>query len=189
MCVLCVCTAGFVCQLDISWSYHRERRLPWGNAFMRSSCKALAMWKCKLINPCFPNLLLGHDVCGEIESLTKTICILYFSDVTVIAKAYCLIISHFLILSEFWLAVSTQLFWLKLLSKLPDSISQLLSELLCLAQTNSGNLSYSSGSFLFSDFNCLCWPSLNFINSGTNSTSLHCIHITELNDSPCSALK
>jgi hypothetical protein len=32
--------AGFVCQLDTSWSCHRERSLPWGNASMRSSCGA-----------------------------------------------------------------------------------------------------------------------------------------------------
>jgi hypothetical protein len=31
-----------VCQLDTSWSYHRERSLPWGNASMRSSCKAFS---------------------------------------------------------------------------------------------------------------------------------------------------
>ena len=29
----------FVCHLDTSWSYHRERSLPWGDASMRSSCK------------------------------------------------------------------------------------------------------------------------------------------------------
>jgi hypothetical protein len=33
---------GFVCQLDTSWSYHRERNLPWGNDSMRSSCKAFS---------------------------------------------------------------------------------------------------------------------------------------------------
>ena len=36
-----VVLAGFVCQLDKSWSYHRERSLPCGNASMRSSCKTL----------------------------------------------------------------------------------------------------------------------------------------------------
>ena len=35
-------TAGFVCQLDTSWSYHRERSLSWENASMRSSCKAFS---------------------------------------------------------------------------------------------------------------------------------------------------
>jgi hypothetical protein len=34
--------AGFVYQLDTGWSYHRERSLPWGNASMRSSCKAFS---------------------------------------------------------------------------------------------------------------------------------------------------
>jgi len=34
--------AGYVCQLDTSWSYHRERSLPWGNASMRSSFKAFS---------------------------------------------------------------------------------------------------------------------------------------------------
>jgi hypothetical protein len=29
-----------LCQLDISWSYHRVRSFSWGNASMRSSCKA-----------------------------------------------------------------------------------------------------------------------------------------------------
>jgi hypothetical protein len=36
--LLCV-LAGFVCQLDTSWSYYRERSLPWGNVSMKSSCK------------------------------------------------------------------------------------------------------------------------------------------------------
>jgi hypothetical protein len=30
----------FLYKLDTSWSYRRERSLPWGNASMRSSCKA-----------------------------------------------------------------------------------------------------------------------------------------------------
>ena len=34
--------AGFVCQLDTGWSYHRERNFSWGNASMRSSCKAFS---------------------------------------------------------------------------------------------------------------------------------------------------
>jgi hypothetical protein len=117
-----------------SWSYHRERSFSWGNASMRSNCKAFsklvikgerplvggtisglvvlgsireqagqaskehpsmssasapAFWPawvpvltsfgdeqqygsvCR-INPFLPNLLLGHDVCAGIETLTKT---------------------------------------------------------------------------------------------------------------------
>jgi hypothetical protein len=34
--------AGFVCQLDIGWSYHRERSFSWGSTSMRSSCKAFS---------------------------------------------------------------------------------------------------------------------------------------------------
>jgi hypothetical protein len=34
--------ADFVCQPDTSWSYHREKSLPSGNASMRSSCKAFS---------------------------------------------------------------------------------------------------------------------------------------------------
>lgn len=44
-------------------------------------------------------------------------------------------------------------------------------------QTNSSNLFWSSGSFLFSGFNCLRWPALNFMNS---QTQLHCIALTAL---------
>jgi hypothetical protein len=38
-----VVLAGFVCQLDTGWSYHRERSLSWGNASMRSSCGAFSL--------------------------------------------------------------------------------------------------------------------------------------------------
>jgi hypothetical protein len=31
-----------LCQLDTSWSYHRERSFSWGNASMRSSCGAFS---------------------------------------------------------------------------------------------------------------------------------------------------
>jgi hypothetical protein len=40
----------------------------------------------------------------------------------VISAAYCWINSPFLVLSELWLAGSTQLFWLRLLSKNTDSV-------------------------------------------------------------------
>jgi hypothetical protein len=36
--------AGFVCQLDTSWSYHRKRSLSWENAPMRSNCKEYSQW-------------------------------------------------------------------------------------------------------------------------------------------------
>ena len=133
------CTGWVLCQLDTGWSYHRERILPWGNASMRSSCKAFsqlvikggrahygwchpwagspgfykkASWASQVkqsskqspsiasasapascpvwvpvltsfgdeqqcgsiswINHFLSNLLLGHDVCAGIKTLTKT---------------------------------------------------------------------------------------------------------------------
>jgi hypothetical protein len=47
-------------------------------------------------------------------------CKSYSPGVIVTSEAYCWINSPFLALSELWLAGSTQLFWLKLLSKLTD---------------------------------------------------------------------
>jgi hypothetical protein len=38
VCVL----ASFVCQLDTGWSYYKERSFSWGDASMRSSCKAFS---------------------------------------------------------------------------------------------------------------------------------------------------
>jgi hypothetical protein len=31
-----------LCQLDTSWSYHRERSFNWGSASMRYNCKAFS---------------------------------------------------------------------------------------------------------------------------------------------------
>jgi hypothetical protein len=38
-----VVLAGLVYHLNTSWSNHRERSLPWGNASMRLSCKAFSL--------------------------------------------------------------------------------------------------------------------------------------------------
>jgi hypothetical protein len=46
----------------------------------------------------------------------------YSPDITVVLEAYYSISSPFLLLSELWMAGSTELFWLKFLSKLTDSI-------------------------------------------------------------------
>jgi hypothetical protein len=35
--------AGFVCQLDTGWSYHRERSFSWGSASMTASCGAFSL--------------------------------------------------------------------------------------------------------------------------------------------------
>jgi hypothetical protein len=36
------CVLASLCQLDIDWSYHRERSFSWGNASTRSSCGAFS---------------------------------------------------------------------------------------------------------------------------------------------------
>jgi hypothetical protein len=54
--------AGFVCQLDTSWSYHRERSLHGGNASMRSSCKAFSQLETKeeglIVGSVMPRLMV-----------------------------------------------------------------------------------------------------------------------------------
>ena len=100
----------------------------------------------------------------------------YFPE-TVVSEAYCWISSPFLVISELWLAGSTQLFWLKLLSKLTDSICfssspnwiALLSPKLTL-EICSNLLApcFSSG------FSCLCWPALHKLHRLIS-------HLTQLN--------
>ena len=51
--------AGFVCQLDTDWSYHRERSFSWGNASMRSICGALSQLAIK-----GGGLLVGGAISG-----------------------------------------------------------------------------------------------------------------------------
>jgi hypothetical protein len=40
-----------LCQLDTSWSYHRERSLSWGNASVRSNCKTFSQLVIKAGGP------------------------------------------------------------------------------------------------------------------------------------------
>ena len=56
-----VVLVGFVCQLDTSWSYHRERSFSWGNASMKSSCKAFSQLVIKGERP-----LVGGTISGLI---------------------------------------------------------------------------------------------------------------------------
>jgi hypothetical protein len=47
MCLCVKLTRGqlswlILCQLDTSWSYHKERNISWGSASTRSSCKAFS---------------------------------------------------------------------------------------------------------------------------------------------------
>jgi hypothetical protein len=54
--------AGFVCQLDTSWSYHRESNFSWGNASMRYNCKAFSQLVIKgggpLVGAAIPGLVV-----------------------------------------------------------------------------------------------------------------------------------
>jgi hypothetical protein len=61
--MLCV-LAGFVCQLDTGWSYHRERSFSWGNASMRSSCKAFSQLLIKRKRPLVGGTISGLVVLG-----------------------------------------------------------------------------------------------------------------------------
>jgi hypothetical protein len=55
------CTSWFLCVNLTSRSYHRERRLPWGNASMRSSCKAFSQL---VINWGRAQLIVGGAIPG-----------------------------------------------------------------------------------------------------------------------------
>jgi hypothetical protein len=61
--------AGFVCQVDTSWSCHRERSLPSGNASMRSSCKAFSQLEIKggRTQPNVSGAIPGLVVVGSIK--------------------------------------------------------------------------------------------------------------------------
>jgi hypothetical protein len=51
--------ASFLCQLDTGRSYHKERSYSWGNASMRSSCKAFSQLVFKGEGP-----LVGGGISG-----------------------------------------------------------------------------------------------------------------------------
>ena len=59
--------AGFVCQLDTGWSYHRERSFSWGSASMRSSCGAFSQLVIKEGGPIVGGAIPGLVVLGSIR--------------------------------------------------------------------------------------------------------------------------
>jgi hypothetical protein len=59
--------AGFVCQLDTGWSYHRERSFSWGNASMRSSCGAFSQLVIKGEGSLVDGTISGLVVLGSIR--------------------------------------------------------------------------------------------------------------------------
>jgi hypothetical protein len=54
--------AGFVCQLDSGWNYHRERSFSWASASMRSCCGAFSRLmikgKAALVGGAIPGLVV-----------------------------------------------------------------------------------------------------------------------------------
>jgi hypothetical protein len=48
-----------LCQLDTGWSYQRERSFSWGNAYMRSSCKAFSQLLIKAGGPLVGDAIYG----------------------------------------------------------------------------------------------------------------------------------
>jgi hypothetical protein len=59
--------AGFVCQLDTGWSYHRERSFSWGSASMKSSCEAFSQLVIKWGGPLVGGSTPGLVVLGSIR--------------------------------------------------------------------------------------------------------------------------
>jgi hypothetical protein len=62
-----VVLADIMWQVDTSWSYHRERSLPWGNDSMRSSCKAFSQLVVKRAGPMVDGAISGLVVLGSIR--------------------------------------------------------------------------------------------------------------------------
>jgi hypothetical protein len=59
--------AGFLCQLDTSWSFHRERSFSWGNILMRSSCKEFSQLMIKGEGPIVGGTIPELVVLGSIR--------------------------------------------------------------------------------------------------------------------------
>jgi hypothetical protein len=57
--------AGFVCQLDTGWGYPKERNFSWGNASMRSSCKAFSQLVIKGERSLVGGTISGLEVLGS----------------------------------------------------------------------------------------------------------------------------
>ena len=68
-----VVLAGFVCQLDTSWNYHRERSFSWGNASIRSSCGAFSQLVIKGERPLVGGTISGLVVLGSIREQAEQV--------------------------------------------------------------------------------------------------------------------
>ena len=56
-----------LCQLDTSWSYHREKKFSWGNASTRSSYKAFSQLVIKKERPLVGGTISGLAVLDSIR--------------------------------------------------------------------------------------------------------------------------
>jgi hypothetical protein len=67
--------AGFLCHLDTGWSYYRERSFSWGNASMRSSCKAFSQlvikWGGSLVGGAISGLVVLGSIRKQAEQASK----------------------------------------------------------------------------------------------------------------------
>ena len=63
--------AGFVCQHDTGWSYHRERSYIWGSASMRSNCGAFSQlvikWRGSIVGGAIPGLVVLGSIRKQAE--------------------------------------------------------------------------------------------------------------------------
>jgi hypothetical protein len=60
--------AGFMCQIDTGWGYHRERSFSWGSSFMRSSCGIFSQLMIKGEKPLVGGAISGLVVLVLYES-------------------------------------------------------------------------------------------------------------------------
>jgi hypothetical protein len=64
----CAVLVSFMCQVDRGWNYHRERSFSWGNASVRSSCKAFSQLVIKGERPLLGDAIPGLVVLGSIRT-------------------------------------------------------------------------------------------------------------------------
>ena len=65
--------AGFVCQFDTGWSYHRERSFSWGSASMRSGCEAFSQLVIKGRGPFVGGTISGLVLLGSIREQAEQV--------------------------------------------------------------------------------------------------------------------
>lgn len=103
---------------------------------------------------------------------------IYLPNVIVVSEVYSWVSSSFLFLSDLWLGGSTQLFWTKLLTKLPDSIWVFSSSYL-IPLFDWQHLQFIVISWLlllYLQLPLLTFTELHFLTDKLNSTVLHSLY-------------